>query len=288
MASVRQNARDESTGIVTDPILPWVQYVFHGCFFDDMKRFFVALTVSLSAAGCAHMNAGTASDTPVAPAQADESIELFSNNPAGGLPSRWEKMILLHNKKRTQYQLVSEQGKTILHARAAGASSGLMEKVNIDPFQQPWLNWKWKIGSLIETADNYDRSVEDSPARIILGFDGDKDALPFTDQILFETAKIVTGHDFPYATLMYIWENKAPVGTVIANSRSGRIKMIVAASGPNGVGEWRNFGRNIIEDFELAFGEKPGKLIGVGVLTDTDNTGETVEAWYGDIRLTRH
>ena len=63
--------------------------------------------------------------------------------------------------------------------------------------------------------------------------------------------------------------------------------MVVAARGVDGVGEWRDFTRNIVEDFEKAYGEKPGKLIGVGVLTDTDNTGEAVEAWYGDIRLLR-
>jgi hypothetical protein len=105
--------------------------------------------------------------------------------------------------------------------------------------------------------------------------------------VLFETAKVVTGHDFPYATLMYIWENKAPVGTVIRSPHSGRIKMMVAASGSDGIGEWRVFMRNVVEDFEKAFGEKPGRLIGIGVLTDTDNTGESVEAWYGDIRLMR-
>jgi hypothetical protein len=119
----------------------------------------------------------------------------------------------------------------------------------------------------------------------VLGFDGAKDELPFADQIMFETAKLLTGRDMPYATLMYIWENKAPVGTVIANGRTGRLKKVVAASGADGVGQWRNFSRNIVEDYEKAFGEKPGRLIGLGVLTDTDNTGDTVEAWYGDIRL---
>ena len=62
---------------------------------------------------------------------------------------------------------------------------------------------------------------------------------------------------------------------------------MVAESGPDGLGEWREFERNIVEDYEKAFGEKPGRLIGIGVLTDTDNTGETTEAWYGDIHLLR-
>ena len=33
------------------------------------------------------------------------------------------------------------------------------------------------------------------------------------------------------------------------------------------------------------FGEEPGRMTEVGVLTDTDNTGASVEAWYGDIEF---
>jgi hypothetical protein len=217
----------------------------------------------------------------------EAALSLFSRGEAGKLPAAWEPLVLLRTKKQTQYGLVTKENRTVLHARAEGASSGLMQHVRADPLQQPWLEWQWKISQLVNTADNTQRATEDSPVRIILGFDGDKDNLPFADQILFETAKLVTGYDFPYATLMYIWENKAPVGTVIRSTHSSRIRMMVAEQGPQGVGKWRNFTRNIVEDYEKAFGEKPGKLIGVGVLTDTDNTGETVEAWYGDIRLLR-
>lgn len=251
-----------------------------------MTRFIAATVFLLTMAGCVQMQSDhQTSDVPVAPVKLGGEISLFSANGTGGLPDRWMPLIIHRNKKPTQYQLVSEQDSTILHAKAVGASSGLMQHLSIDPLTQPWLSWRWRIGSLISTADNYKGEAEDSPARIILGFDGDKETLPFSDQILFETAKVVTGHDFPYATLMYVWENKAPVGTVIDSTRSGRIKMIVAASGSDGVGHWHKFTRNIVEDFERAFGEKPGKLIGVGVMTDTDNTGESVEAWYGDIRL---
>jgi hypothetical protein len=86
---------------------------------------------------------------------------------------------------------------------------------------------------------------------------------------------------------MYIWENQAPVGTIIPNTRTGRIQMLVAESGPKNLGHWGTYQRNIVEDYEKVFGEKPGRLIAVGVLTDTDNTEETIEAWYGDIRLLR-
>jgi hypothetical protein len=250
-----------------------------------MKKIFPIVLLALLAAGCAQAPKNGAKPLSETTLNGDKFIATFSRSPAGGLPDKWEPLVVHRNKKPTHYKLVKENNRTVLHAHAQGASSGLMQHVSIDPASQSWLAWQWRIGSLIESADNYERHAEDSPARIILGFDGDKDSMPFTDQILFETAKVITGHDFPYATLMYVWENKAPVGTVIASTRTSRVKMIVAASGAEGVGQWRDFTRNIAEDFEMAFGEKPGRLIGVGIMTDTDNTGETVDAWYGDLRL---
>jgi hypothetical protein len=78
------------------------------------------------------------------------------------------------------------------------------------------------------------------------------------------------GDKLPYATLMYIWTNSAPPGTVIENPHSSRVQMIVVGSE---VGKWQSLRRNVASDFEKVFHEKPGKLTGYGILTDTDNTG---------------
>lgn len=255
-----------------------------------MKPFLPFLIVLVGIAGCSHVPQATHTQAQQQASQPDtddeEKIVAFSKGESGSLPEGWEPLIIHRNKKLTEYALISDQqGQRVLHARAASASSGLMQKLDIDPMQESQLNWQWRISRLVETADNYDRMREDSPARIILGFDGNKDDLPFADQILFETARLLTGRDFPYATLMYIRGRKAPVGTVISNARSSRVKMIVVATGEEGIGEWHAFSRDIVADYEQAFGEKPGRLIGIGVLTDTDNTGETVETWYGDIKL---
>jgi hypothetical protein len=250
-----------------------------------MKRLLFPFVLSLNIGGCAlHTVDKATNPIPLSTAQ-DRELPLFSDNSAGTMPYGWAPLVILRTKKRTQYELVTDGGKTVLHAHAMASSSAMMHKLSVDPAERPWITWQWKVAELLKSADNTQRATEDSPVRIILGFDGDKEALPFTDQILFETAKLVTGHDFPYATLMYIWENHLPVGTVIRSTHSARIKMMVAASGPQGIGQWQQFSRNIVDDYEKAFGEKPGRLIGVGVLTDTDNTGETVDAWYGDIRL---
>lgn len=217
---------------------------------------------------------------------AREEIASFSGaRPGDSWPAPWAKTIVGPTKKRTAYDLVELDGRTVLRARANSSASGLQKALDLDPSRRPLLEWSWRVQKLIPGADNTDRDAEDSPVRVILAFDGDKSTLPIQDRMLFERAKLLTGRELPYATLMYIWENRAPVDSVIPNPHTGRVRKIVVASGEGDLGRWHSFRRNIIDDYRRAFGTDPGRLIGVGVMTDTDNTGESTEAFYGDLRL---
>src|SRR5438874_4646595 len=210
----------------------------------------------------------------------------FSAARAGpALPSGWLPIKINEQKKPTAYDLVDDQGTVVLHAVADGAASLVGHRVAFDLKAAPVLSWRWKISRLIATADNSVAGKEDSPVRIVLEFDGDKSKLSLADKSTLATGKFLSGRELPYATLMYIWSNKEPVGKVIQNPRTTRVQMVVASSGSASVGAWQTVSRNAVEDFRRAFGEDPGRLTGVAVLTDTDNTGEKAEAWYGDIQF---
>ena len=43
--------------------------------------------------------------------------------------------------------------------------------------------------------------------------------------------------------------------------------------------------RNNYEDYRKLFGEEPPKLGAVAIMTDTDDTGDDMTAYYGDIFL---
>jgi hypothetical protein len=40
-----------------------------------------------------------------------------------------------------------------------------------------------------------------------------------------------------------------------------------------------------VEDFRRAFGEEPGRVTAISVMSDTDNTNSNSEALYGDISV---
>ena len=233
--------------------------------------------------GCASVPADQRDDAIALP-----YVRIFSANPPGdNLPEGWRKWTLSKFKKPTEYKLVDYAGRTVVQARARSSASGLVHPLKLDPANYPVLTWRWKVNELIPSADNTKKHAEDSPARIVVSFAGDIDALPIDDRMFFDNIRLLTGQQLPYATLMYIWENRARAGTVIPNLHTSRIKMIVAESGREKLGAWQEVTRNVIEDFRRAFGEEPGEIIAVGIMTDTDNTGENAHAYYGDIVFRR-
>ena len=215
-------------------------------------------------------------------------VSSFSGSqPGGELPRGWEPWTLSRLKKPTQYRLVDESGRTVVRASAQASASGLIHRLRLEPKAYPMLTWQWKVASLIPRADNTQKHTEDAPVRVVVTFAGDKDQLPLAERIFSDNIRLVSGQEMPYATLMYIWENRAPLGTVIRNRHTSRVRMIVAESGRDKVGTWQEVTRNVYEDYRRVFGEEPGAITAIGIMTDTDNTGENVHAYYGDIVFRR-
>lgn len=192
---------------------------------------------------------------------------------------------LLPGKRATRYDVGSDAGKAVVWARANASASMLRYPVHVEPAALGTLRFSWRVAALIAAADVRQRDTEDSPVRVVLAFDGDHELLSAKDLSLFELAHTVTGERPPYATLMYVWDNRAPLDSVVINPRSGRIRKIVVESGPGHLQQWREHERDIVADYRRAFGEAPGALIGVGLMTDADNTGSSAVAWYGAVCL---
>ncbi|MDP3613420.1 MAG: DUF3047 domain-containing protein, partial [Rubrivivax sp.] len=56
-------------------------------------------------------------------------------------------------------------------------------------------------------------------------------------------------------------------------------------SGPAKLRRWRDHKRNLAADYRLAFGEEPGPLAAIALMTDSDNTASRAVSWYGPVTL---
>lgn len=198
--------------------------------------------------------------------------------------SRWTP-VLLPSKLRTAFQLEKHDQRIAVQAKAESSASMLRQRLHVPPDRLGRLQFQWQIEGLIAQADMGERDSEDSPVRLILAFEGDRSRFSAKNAMLSDLTEALTGEPLPYATLMYVWCNRRPVESVIVNPRTDRVRKLVMESGAAHIKQWRQYERNIRVDFEKAFGEPPGALVGIAIMTDTDNTRSHAKAWYGDIRL---
>lgn len=188
-------------------------------------------------------------------------------------------------KRKNRYQYVWREGRPAMAVSSDQSISALRQKVMHSPQALGRVQFSWKVDRVIAEADLQQGAKEDSPVRLVLVFDGDRSRLSARDAMLSELARAVTGEEMPYATLMYVWSNQLPVGTVVPNRRTDRIRKLVIQSGSEATQRWLDYERDIRADYEQVFGEPPGTLKAIAIMTDTDNTGSSVRAWYGPVQL---
>ena len=149
-------------------------------------------------------------------------------------------------------------------ADSNAAASGLVREISIDLSKTPILNWIWKVDSVLAGADERARAGDDYPARVYVVFSGG---------VMFWRTRAIN----------YVWSNKQPVGSNWPNAFTGNARMVAVESGNSRARQWVSERRDVRADYRHLFGEEPGRVDAVAIMTDTDNTGATATAWYGDI-----
>jgi hypothetical protein len=208
----------------------------------------------------------------------------FSAEKVGnGLPTHWETLSFKGIEQHTDYQLVEESGQVIVRASADASASGWIRNITIDPTEYPIVQWRWKITNILKKGNVNRKDGDDYPARLYILFEYDPDRLGFLEKLKYEAAKLFYGAYPPLASINYIWAANAPEGQVVPNPYTDRSMMVVVESGEKNLNRWLTEERNICEDYRTAFKDEPPMISGVAIMTDTDNTGESATAWYGDI-----
>lgn len=235
----------------------------------------VATACALLLAACSHLI-----QEDSAPSAVDGELLV---TPATHIP--WTPL-LWPGKTNAPFVATQFQGRSALRVEADKSMSILRQRLVDAPVRAEKLGFSWLVDGMLEHADLGVSGEDDAPVRVVLAFDGDRSKLSSRTKMQSELSRALLGEDLPYATLSYVWCNTRPVGTVLVSPRTDRVRKIVVESGAGRVGQWLDYERNVAEDFRRAFGEEPGPLIGVALMTDADNTEGKVSAWYGALRLT--
>jgi hypothetical protein len=245
--------------------------------------FFVAGAIWLS--GCAVTPKPGTDSTQTEPANAWLAHPVTQAVQNLHAPEAW-KHLNFPGKQPSTYAYSRKDGRDALSAHAQASASMFRLPVRVEPADLAGLRFSWQVPQLIDLADMAQRDADDAPVRVVLAFDGDRTQFSTKNALLSELSRAITGEELPYATLMYVWCNKRPVESIITNARTDRVRKLVVQHGPDQLNQWLDYERNIKADFERVFGEPPGALVGIAIMTDADNTRSQARAWYGTLSLT--
>jgi hypothetical protein len=165
----------------------------------------------------------------------------------------------------TEYQMAKDNGHSVVKATSNGSASGLVKKISFNPSKYRYLRWSWKVAHTIKGGDETSKAGDDYAARIYVLFPGK----------FFWQMKAIN----------YIWANKLVKGESAQNAFTSNARMIAVESGNEKSGQWLAEERDLLADYRALFGTDPREAEAIAIMTDTDNTGGTAEAWYGEISL---
>ncbi len=205
--------------------------------------------------------------------------------PGGDFPETWEPMTFSGIDRHTRYTLIQDDGRTVILADSRNAASGLIRSLRVDPADFPVIQWEWKIEHVLEKGDAGTRQGDDYAARIYVAFAFDPDQASWWERARHKSAAMLSDKEIPGSALNYIWANRVPAESILTNPYLSESMMVAVQSGNTHASRWITEKRNIVADYRQAFGRPPPEIIGVGIMTDTDDTGETTIGYYGDIRL---
>ena len=160
----------------------------------------------------------------------------FSASQVGqAMPDGWKPLTFTKIPKHTSYEVVKDGGVTIVKAVSEASASGLTKPVVIDPKEYPIVRWRWKIDNVLKGSDVTLKEGDDFPARLYITFAYDPDKVSFGKKLKFKAGQVIFG-DIPIGAINYVWETKAPVGTIIDNAYTDFVKMVVVESGNRRLG----------------------------------------------------
>ncbi|MGA7978958.1 MAG: DUF3047 domain-containing protein [Chromatiaceae bacterium] len=204
--------------------------------------------------------------------------------PGGRLPTGWQ-LVKISDVVPSQFSLVNSDGSTVVRIDAGDSAASISRTLQVDPAMYPYLRWRWRISNLVAKANIHRKQGDDFPARLYVLFDYPTDRLSLADRVKLVIARAVYGDRVPAAALCYVWDGSSKTGTTVWSAYTDRVRLIVVRGQGEPVGHWVDEERNLVDDFQAAFGERPPEISGVAIAADTDQTAETVTSWFGDIWL---
>ena len=199
----------------------------------------------------------------------------------------WEPLSFPKIEKQTRYSIETLADRTVLKAEAKASASGLVLREPFNPYETPLLHWRWRVENVLENGNATRKEGDDYPLRVYVLFSYDPEKASFGMRAKYALVKKLHGEYPPHASLNYIWANRPHEKRILPSPYTDRSQLVILREGENDAKKWVEETVHIIDDYRAAFGEDPPNEARLAIMSDADNTGESVVAWLDYIELSK-
>jgi hypothetical protein len=199
--------------------------------------------------------------------------------------SAWKDVFFPKIPIHTRYTARGSGKETFLQAESHASASLLVYRKSFDPYGHPHVSWRWKIDHTLNREDLTSKAGDDAPLRIYIAFAYDPESAGILQRIQYNTAKLIYGEYPPDSSLTYVWASHEYKDKVIISPYTSRSRIIVLEHGSGRADAWVDETVDIVADYRRVFGRDPTARASIGIMSDTDNTKDSVQAYVTAIRV---
>lgn len=202
----------------------------------------------------------------------------------GRVPDGWKLRRPIFPRAPGSARWVKEEGVAAVRLQSKAALTFLEKTVDIDLRKYPVVSWQWKVANVLDGIDETTKEGDDHPIRIFFVFEPDSSAQnPWFRIKRFLYLDWAHGHPMGGRFTEYLWSSHLPKGEVFNDPGKSMQKLMVAEGGTKNLGRWLSYEKNLYEDFKTLYGEDPRRLVFIGILNDTDQTGQEAVSYIKDL-----
>jgi hypothetical protein len=186
--------------------------------------------------------------------------------------------------RTTTYTPVTIDGIEAVRADSDCSASALwlpLEDLDLD--RTPRLGWRWRVDRGLVVPDERVAAGDDFAARVYVMFRLDPARATLGQRLRHRLGAALYGREPPGSALNFVWASRAEIGSTWTNPFADSAKMVVVETGRHP--GWRREEVDVRAWYQALFGVAPPPVLGLAIMSDSDNTCQQARAAFADFRF---
>lgn len=196
----------------------------------------------------------------------------------------WEPLRFRSIERATDYTPLPDAAGVRAESRCAASALVLpLGDRDLQLDRTPVLHWRWRVDRPLRIEDERRRGGDDFAARVYVMFRFESERASLLRRARQRLGESLFGTEMPGTALNFVWTSREAPGASWTSPYTDDTRLLALARGASD--HWRSEAVDVVEAYRRAFGEAPPRPLGLGLMTDADDSCQHAVARYADFRF---